>query len=174
MSGVKPEDVVDHILTASVVRLAFQQGFVGKHPPVEEFKAFVVQNKTAATSEEQHTRDEADLIKHLKFLSFLSVSALTEGDSQILAVHSGPLLDQALGTLATAAEQIRRLFRLRNYALAVQKEKKDEQAKKDKEAAEEKHQSLSTGATPSPVSQPPGGPAIRPSTAKPMPTIEEV
>lgn len=146
-------DVVKHIRSMAVVRLAFQDGLAGKHSLIEEYRAFEIQHKTGKNDEAQAVLDEEQLVKHLKFLNFLAVSTVT-GSDQALAPHAEAMLNDVAHSLASANDQIRRLFRLRGMAIEFEAQQKAKKAKEDADAAA----AANTGATPAPA--PPGGPQI--------------
>lgn len=150
MATATAADVVKHIRTMAVIRLAFQEGFVSKkHSLIEEYMAFEIQHKT---DEVQPALDEQQLVKHLKFLNFLAVSAVS-GSDQALAPHAESMLHDVAHSLAAAGDQIRRVFRLRAMAIQAEAELAEKKAKEEAAAAAAK---TSTATTPAP--QPPGGP----------------
>lgn len=148
MANATAADVVKHIRGMAVVRLAFQDGLAGKHSLLEEYHAFEIQHKTGKNDEAQAILDEEQLVKHLKFLNFLAVSAVT-GSDQALAPHAESMLHDVAQSLASANDQIRRVFRLRAMAIEYEAQQKAKKAKEEADAA-------TATATPAPA--PPGGP----------------
>lgn len=102
-------------------RVRLHVDFQGPKDTVAEFGAFMVQQHTEDTPEQQVTADKKALVQHFKFLHFMAIAQLT--DDEINLMHGDFLLSQAQSALYTAYDAVDRLLLHRQLVLNTVKQR---------------------------------------------------